>query len=334
MLAKLNHVSIKSISTCVAKSGIPLYEYAPHLIDEKQSIKFAKNTGFSKLAISSENITTADLCLKAAKELFKKTDIKPNEIDALIFLTQTPNWHLPATSHYLQNELGLSNDVFCLDVNEGCAGYEHGLYLASLLVSSNQCENVLLLVGDTITKITDPSDKATRLIFGDAGSASVLSSSNSSIIFSITTYGDRYNAIITENSRHKITSETAKGFLHLDGMGIMDFTLNEVPECIEELLKYANYDKESIELFAAHQANKLILDSLAMKLGIPSAKMPFSAGEIGNTSSASIPVLLCKDYKEQKLGKVMLCGFGVGLACALCIADLSETKILDLVKYE
>lgn len=334
MLSKFEGVGIKAISACIPETSYSLLEYGANIITEKEVKRFIKNTGFSNLAITKDNVTTSDLCYKAAMNLFEAQDINRADIDGLVFVTQTPDWHLPATSHYLQDRLGLSKNIICFDVNEGCSGYEQGLYLASILVSAKQCKNVLLLAGDTISKITNPKDRATRLIFGDAGTASIIGEVGTTMFFNINTYGDRYEAIITSGSRHRITRMSSNnGLLSLDGLGIMNFTLNEVPENILSLLEFANVKKEETDLFACHQANKLILMSLADKLDISRDKLPFVAGRTGNTSSASIPLMLCQE-KFENLKTVLLCGFGVGLACASCLTDLSNTKILDVIDYE
>lgn len=336
MLKHFENVGIESVCTCVPPHDTnvhELYEYASDLVDEKKAKRFAKGTGFSKLLIADENVITFDLCCKAAEYLLANGTTDKDEIDGLIFVTQTPDWTLPATSHALQYRLGLREDVVCFDVNEGCSGYEAGFFLAANLLAAGSCKKLLLLAGDTISKITDPQDRATRLIFGDAGSASIISRQNCDTYFNLRTYGDRYKAIITENSRHRVSNSDKQGYLFLDGLGIMDFTLNDVPVCVEDLLAFAEMNKEEVELYACHQANKAILDSLADKMGIERAKMPFVATNTGNTSSASIPLLLCQEKPEQR-EKVVLCGFGVGLACASCLTNLSKTNILGVIDYE
>lgn len=334
MFSRFNGVGIKAVSSCVPDKSYSLLEYGPDIITEKEIKRFIKSTGFSNLVISRDDVTTSDLCYKAALNLFELYEIDRKDVDGLVFVTQTPDWYLPATCHYLQHKLGLSNKIVCFDINEGCSGYEQGLYIASLLVSSKQCKKVLLLAGDTISKITDPKDRATRLIFGDAGTASIIGKEDTSMLFNINTYGDRYEAIITSGSRHRVTPPSLhNGLLSLDGLGIMNFTLNDVPENMLGLLEFANVKKEEIDLFACHQANKLILMSLADKLEIPREKLPFVAGRTGNTSSASIPLMLCQE-KFADLSNVLLCGFGVGLACASCLTDLSNTRIMDVITYE
>lgn len=332
MLSRFENIGIKAIATCLPQKRISIADYAPDLITTpKEAKRFTRSTGFANLAIT-EGETTADLCYHAALQIFADGEYKPSDIDGLLFVTQTPNWELPATSHYLQNKLGLSQDIVCFDINEGCSGYEQGLYLAASLVASKQCHNVLLLAGDTISKITSHEDRATRLIFGDAGTASIISLSDVDMSFHINTYGDKYQAIVSDKIRIDKHEYTWGGQLHLEGMDIMNFTLNEVPENINALLEFCDLNKDDIDLYACHQANKLILMSLADKLGVAHEKLPFAAENIGNTSSASIPLLLSCGI-EQKPKIALLCGFGVGLACASCITDLSKTKILDVVNY-
>lgn len=334
MLSRFDGVGIKAISACIPNTSYSILEYGSDIITEKEVKRFIKSTGFSNLVISRDDVTTSDLCYKAALNFFESNEIDRKDVDGIVFVTQTPDWYLPATCHYLQHKLGLSNKIVCFDINEGCSGYEQGLYIASLLVSSKQCKNVLLLAGDTISKITDPKDRATRLIFGDAGTASIIGEEDSSMLFNINTYGDRYEAIITSGSRHRVTPLSLhNGLLSLDGLGIMNFTLNEVPENMLGLLAFANVKIEEIDLFACHQANKLILMSLADKLEIPREKLPFVAGRTGNTSSASIPLMFCQE-KFADLSNVLLCGFGVGLACASCLTDFSNTRIMDVITYE
>lgn len=206
MLSEIKNIRIEAISACLPDKILSLTEYAPNLITEKEVKRFVKNTGFSTLAIADDNVTASDLCRSAAENIFGTANINKSEIDALIFVSQTSDWYLPATSHYLQHKLELSEDILCFDINEGCSGYVQGLYLASVLIQSKQCNKVLLLAGDTISKITNPNDRATRLIFGDAGTASIISgSTDKNIYFNINTYGGRYQAIITANSRHRIT---------------------------------------------------------------------------------------------------------------------------------
>lgn len=325
MLTKLSGIEIKKMACCLPKNIVSVYDYANGLVTEKDAKRLARGTGFSKLRITDANATTADLCYEATC-LFGGDN---EAIDGLIFVTQTPDYYLPATSHVLQEKLGLSHSVLCLDVNQGCSGYVQGLYLATLLVATKQCKNVLLLAGDTISKLTSSQDRATRCIFGDAGTATLITEGTDDIAFNISSFGERAEAIIVPNSRHRIDENAGDSYLQLDGMGIMNFTLEDVPVSINELLKFDNLNKNDIGLYACHQANKLILASLADKLGVPSEKLPFTAGEIGNTSSASIPLVLSTQV-DRNLRSVLCCGFGVGLSIGSCVADFSKTQFMGV----
>ena len=319
----LEGISIESISCCVPRNQYTLTEYAPELFNEKSARRMAKGTGFSSLRIADDNTTTADLCIKAAESIFQEEKIE--NIGALVFVSQTPDYVLPATSHILQERLGLRNDVLCLDINEGCSGYVAGIYTAGLLARQLN-KSVCLLGGDTISKLTSPVDRATRSIFGDAGTATIVAPGPQNVYFSFASYGDRADAIIVENSRHRRVDEAVNdGCLYLDGVGIMNFTLNEVPALMKDLCREANMDMADISLFACHQANKMILQSLADKLSVPVDKIPFTAGDCGNESSASIPMVLTAS-QDKDLTKVLSCGFGVGLSAGAFIYDFSRTK--------
>ena len=322
MVNNIDGIKIHSISCAVPHHKLSLVEYAPDLFTEKSAKRMAKGTGFSALRITDDDTTTSDLCAAAAEHIF--ADVDRNSVGALVFVTQTPDYVLPATSHILQDRLGLKNDVLCIDVNEGCSGYVTGVYMASVLAKQLN-SRVCLLRGDTITKLTLSEDRATRCIFGDAGTATIIEPGEQNVPFSFASYGERCNAIIMENSRHRTKENPVNdGKLYLDGLGIMNFTLNEVPEIMQKIVVEQNISLQDISLFACHQANRMILQSLAEKLQGPAEKIPFTAGECGNESSASIPMVLTASDKES-LSNVMCCGFGVGLSAGAFLYDFTDT---------
>lgn len=290
MLSTFFRSQITEICAAIPKTEVAVATYASTLLNEKESKRMVKSTGFASLRISDETTTTADLCQRAAENLSTL-----DAVDALIFVTQTPDYILPATVRGLQHRLGLSKNTLCFELNEGCAGYVHGLYLAATLIEAKQCRKVLLLCGDTSSKLTCPTDRSTRCIFGDAGSATFIeerAAKYSTMFFHLETWGERENAVIVENSRHRLLNDSSSDcYLSLDGMAVMNFTLDEVPTHIRKMLSYAGKQLSDISLFACHQANKLILTSLASALGVSDNILPFVASNTGNTSSASIPLL-------------------------------------------
>jgi 3-oxoacyl-[acyl-carrier-protein] synthase-3 len=335
MISDIKGIHINVINAALPHNLFTVTEYTKGLVNEKDAKRLAKNTGFEMLRISDEFVTTADLCFKAAENIFSKSNMKKEDIDAVVFVSQTSDYILPATSHVLQNKLGLSENIVALDINQGCSGYIYGLYISSMLVSTGNCRNVLLCAGDTISKLTAENDRATRTIFGDAGTATIISKGNDRISFNFNTLGKDYSSIIVENNSFRKNNQAEKSkFLSLDGMKIMNFTLDIVPQNIKELLNHVQIDKNEISLYACHQANKLILLSLADKLEIDREKLPFVANKIGNTSSASIPLLFTENYydKQAELKKVIACGFGVGLSVATAYFDLSDTNIIRTIE--
>lgn len=327
----IENVLIKSVACTLPRQKFTLTEYAPDLVDEKAARKIAQVSGFESLRIAPEDITTSDMCTKSAEALLADQAAK---IGAIVFVSKTPDYISPATSHILQARLNLPNDILCLDINEGCSGYMAGIYISATLTTQLR-KPVLLCGGDTNSKLTSPDDRGTRCIFGDAGFATLLVPDDDAgkISFAFANYGDKANAIIMENSRHRLVEHPKNGaYYYMDGAAVMNFTLKEVPELITQLLGDNHYTHEDISLFAFHQANKFILTTLAKKLHIPSYKIPFTAGNVGNTSSASIPLLLCGLAGKADFSRVLCAGFGVGLSVGACVADLSRTKFFDITE--
>ena len=327
----VNNAAIARIACTLPKQCFSLTEYIPSLFDEQSSERMAKRTGFSKLRIAPDNMTAADLCQVAAERVLEGVD--RNTVGSLVFVTQTPDYAVPATSHVLQERLHLRNDTLCLDINEGCSGWVEGLYIAALFCV-NTGRSACLLNGDTLSKLTSPEDRATRSIFGDAGAATLIKPGEMRLPFLFKSYGERPGAIILANYyQHRQANPKPDGgslFVALDGGEIMDFSLDEVPAAIGELLEEESLPKEEISLYACHQANKLILRYLADKLQVPREKIPFTAGEIGNESSASIPLVLTDQSTKADVSRVLCCGFGVGLSIGVCIADFSRTEFLGV----
>jgi 3-oxoacyl-[acyl-carrier-protein] synthase-3 len=346
MLHTISGVSVKGIQTTIPRNVVKVESYAD-VFGEKEIRRIIKGTGFEELRIVNEDETTSDLCFTAAKALLEKLEISPDSIDGLVFISQTPDYKLPATSNILQNRLNLSRNIVAMDINQGCSGYIYGLYLAASLVAAGGCRHVLVCVGDTISKTVNPSDRSARIIFGDAGSATIVEKGNQSFSFNIQTDGSGYSNLIIpaggyrdpysqETTLEKIDENgnlRCKNNLFMNGMEIMNFTLRDVPVAINELLLYNNLTKDQIELYALHQANKLIVQSIAKKMGIALERAPFGANRVGNTSSASIPLLLSslRNSSQCELKTVMACGFGVGLSIATAILDLSNTTIMETI---
>ena len=351
MISKLNNISIKGIQTVVPKNEIDLRKFEFNNFDLN---KIISTTGIQKVRYADSKTTSSDLNTYAAKLLIDKLDIDKNEIDAIINVSQTPDYLMPQTSNIIQKNLDINENCICLDLNIGCPGYIYGLHQASMLIHTNSCKNVLLLAGDTNSKIINDKDKALKLVFGDAGSATIISSGNNDIFFNIYNDGQQFNKLIVKdgafrnpinNYSHIETCDVEGNIrspkdLYMDGFGIFNFVLKKVPKLIQEIMEISNLDENQIDYFLLHQANKFMIERLTKKMNISPIKVPIEIKNYGNTGPSSIPLLLSSMfekndiYKLNKKNKFCLAGFGVGLSWGSCITDFNETNFNETKVYE
>jgi 3-oxoacyl-[acyl-carrier-protein] synthase III len=350
MLLRYNNVKISGISVCVPKEVVENIEFGKTVFNSEELLKTIESISVHRRHIAPKSICTSDLCYHAAKDLLVNLEVNPDEIDAVIFISQTSDYHLPATACILQDKLGIRKCSLAFDVNLGCSGYIYGLSLAMGLLNQSAIKKILILVGDTISKLVSEFDRSSCLLFGDAGSASLVESCPSSpVVFSsLNTDGSGAQSLIIQGGGYrtqssmdtlKITESSDKNGrslenLHMDGPEIFNFTIREIPRDIRALLEYAEVPIDSIDYFFFHQANKFMIDFLAKKLKIPSQKYPLSLYDFGNTSSASIPLTMASHEKSFTLNgrTIVLSGFGVGLSWGTVLMKLIDCNILP-IKY-
>lgn len=303
---------------------------------EEQEL-FAKTTGIRERRVAPASMTCSDLCYEAASDIIKRYG---NDIDALIFVTQSPDYYLPASAVILQERLGISKNCIAFDINLGCSGYVYGLSVASGLLQGGYLKKILLLAGDKSTLSTHYDDKSAYPLFGDAGTATLLEydAEGDPWHFNLQSDGSGKNAIIIEHghSRHPYDESSdaieevepgvkrTKKNLALNGIDIFNFALREVAPNINTLYEWSGADKENTDYVVFHQANRLINESVRKKLKMPAEKVPYSIDVYGNTSSASIPLTICHALKEQVAGSpknMLLSGFGVGYSWGSVLLD-------------
>lgn len=304
------------------------------------------SSGFLKRRITGKE-TTSDLCLQAANDLIKNLNLNINEIDALLFISYTPDYLMPATSYVLHKKLKLSQNCICMDIPQACSGYELGLYQAAMLINSG-CKKVLLLVGDSFSKFRDMFKNNTAPVFGDAGSATLIEYDKDAekMFFNINSDGKDFDALICENGgfRNPVKKNDFykdEGYIYnsrMDGGRIFDFTMNNVAPNIEDLLNYARIPVSDIDEFVFHQANKFILENIARKLNIePERISTKTLTNFGNQCGASIPCtisnILSEKVAKQNL-KCLLSGFGVGLSWASAIVTFDKIYCSKLNNYK
>lgn len=273
-------------------------------------------------------------------------------MNALIFVSQTPDYVLPATSCVLQNRLGLSTHCAAFDLNLGCSGYIYGLLSAFGLISENGIKRVLLLVGDTVSKMVSPNDIPANILFGDAGTATAIEfdSKAEASYFNLGSDGSGEKSLIVEaggfrkpaSEQTKIRKSHAKDHvirsdedLFVDGSAVFSFTLQRVPEIIHQLLNLAGQPLNNVDGWLLHQANKFMLDYLGEKTQINSDKIWMNIEEYGNTSSASIPLLMVTHGKkhglDKQVKKIGMVGFGVGLSWGGTLIQMNQVVLPEII---
>lgn len=351
MLKIIEHVKISAAAVCTPQNQVDIYDN-PLIYggDLKKLRKVVRATGFQKRHILAENssITAGDLCYRASLELFKN-GITKEDIGAIILVTQYPDYFGPATACVLHGKLGLAEDCLAFDVNQGCSGYVYGLLVGASLIQKNSAKKVLLLVGDTPTKSNGSGLNAVDdiPIFGDGGSATILEYDETAhaMIFEMGTRGCDYDVLIMQNggfrnpcSADLMTEESGFDYGHaMDGLKVFDFTMNIVPPSINHVMQKAQFSDNEVDYYVFHQANKMILEAIAMSAKINVDKVLRSTlSKYGNLSSASIPSVLCDEWEKfnRKKTQIVLSGFGVGLSWGSCAVMLDKPQIFPICYYE
>lgn len=293
--------------------------------------KVTQKVGVDSRHLAAENETAGDMAEKAAKKLFEEYSIDPKSIDFLMLCTQSPDYFLPSTACILQDRLGLPTTAGAFDYNLGCSGCIYGMAMAKGLITAGIAKNVLLLTAETYNKYLHPSDKSNRSIFGDGAAACLISTEGFAEIgeFSLGTDGSGANNLIVKTGAARQKEETGKyveddeghiwydDYLYMNGGAIFNFTLDAVPAMMKEILIKNKLEKDVIDYYVFHQANKFMLNTIRKICGFPKDKFYVNLSETGNTVSSTVLIGL-KDSINKctiKMGdKVMITGFGVGLS--------------------
>lgn len=343
-LLGIEHIRIDGLAAATPANRVSNFDL--DILPEKERDLLVKTTGIEFRREAPSGMTAADLCVAAAEKMFlaiedQGSTIDRNDIQALVFVTQTPDHLIPGSASHLHQRLGLSPSAMALDINQGCAGYVYGLATLASLMSAGKLKNGLLLVGDTITRLLSPEDKSTRPIFSDAGSATLLRFDPSAppMYFNLQSDGAGYQSIIVPeggtrepytdagSSMNEIAPGVRRSARHLsmEGLDIFHFASREVGPNVSQLLEFAGAEIDSVDHFVFHQANRLLNETIRKKLRIAPEKVPYSLRDYGNTSCATVPVTMVdqlNDALKSEKKKLVLSGFGVGLAWASALVEI------------
>lgn len=340
----LKNVRFAGMASCVPKRIVSnLTDCKPQLRAERE--RLVRNIGIETRRMAPEWQCFSDLAFEATEKLLDSLQWKKEEIDALIVVTQSPDYLIPATAIILQDRLGLPHTTVAFDVNLGCSAYPFGIHLLGSMISAGGIRKALLLVGDRSASMNDP-------IFSDAATATALEfdENASPMYFDLNSDGSGYRAIMLPvgGQREPVGIQHLVPFredendhwhratdLVLDGPAVLSFSTQRVPPAVEKLLTYAGADKDGVDYFIFHQANRMINETIRKKLGLPVEKVPSTLRDFGNSSGASLPVTMtARINKELEAGRkrVVLSGFGIGLSWGTALVDIENARFPDLIE--
>ena len=342
-LSTLRHVRFAGMSSCVPKRVLSNIDDCPPSLQSERA-RLIRNIGIETRRICPEWQYFSDLAFNAAERLLADLKWERNEVDALIVITQSPDYLIPSTAIILQDRLGLSNATIAYDVNLGCSAYPFGLHLLGNMISAGSIKKALLLVGDKCATVRDP-------LFSDAGTATALEYSANAppMYFDLNSDGAGYKAIMLPVGGHRepyayyhgIPSRDEHGQMHwpndliLDGPAVLSFSTQKVPPAVESSVAYAGLKLDDVDYFVFHQANRMINETIRKKLRLTEDRVPSTLKEFGNTSGASIPVTMTtrlRDAMEAEKKKLLLCGFGIGLSWGTCILDIEGAVFPEMLE--
>lgn len=291
---------------------------------EKEMRSVHKMTGINQRRIALPGQCASDLAFEAAERLIAHHQIDRTSIDALIFTSQTPDYRTPATACALHGRLGLSERCAAFDINQACAGYVYSLMVGNSLLASGAARRVMLLNGDTLSKMVHPDDRGLVALTGDAGVATLLEAGDGAGIeaFRLGTDGSQFQRLIVPAGGCRSLAPQPEGapppdFLFMDGPAVFHFSIYRIPDFLRECLGEWQMTMDDIDLVLLHQANRTMVEMIYKSLRVPPEKQFINIGEIGNTAGAALPTLLSEAWREGRIkpgSRTLLCGFGAGLS--------------------
>ena len=350
-IIKFSNIGVTAIAACVPKNIIDNYNYNLDIWSKDEVKKVVSKVGVMERRFVDDKTCSSDLCFAAAEKLITDNAIDRNEIDLVLFLSQTPDYRMPATSILLQNRLGLPMSTMAFDVSLGCSGFISALSIVYSMMQNKGFRKALLLNGETRSKVYSRKDRREAFIFGDAGVAALIERDDKfgESHFSLNSDGSRGDLIMipgggyrnmssVETLREKIVDEygNIRSDEHgrMNGADVFNFVIVEVPKDIKRLLESSGEDIQEMDYYVFHQANAFINNHIAKKLKLDKDRIPWTIQKYGNTSSVSVPLTIVSELKDKMEGKkkIMMSAFGVGMAWATAIVPFVDCKISDIVE--
>ncbi len=352
---EINNIKVQGITVCLPNNVVENIDYSVVPVENRPD--FISAIGIERRHVAMNNVCTSDLCYEAAQHLIEKLQWNKDDIDLIVFVSQTPDYKMPATSCLLQHRLGLPKTCMTIDVSQGCSGYVYGLSVIGSLISSGSIKRGLLLVGNTQTKNINYNDKSAYPLFSDAGSATAIeyypkNSDNFKLSF-MTDGGGEHTIIIPDGGyRNMVTPDSfiereyggsiKRNNLNLfmQGDDVFAFVISNIPKATREMynhfiLKFSAIEPEKIDYFLIHHASKIIINKLKRKLSIPDEKVPLLLKDYGNSSNVSIPLLMVNSIRNEILSRPLqlyVSSFGVGLSLGVGILSIHQLMCCDIIE--
>ena len=352
-IISFENVGITAMAACLPKTIINNYEYDLDIWPREEVKKVVDKVGVEQRRFASDKTCASDLCFAAAEKLLADNSINKSEIDLLVFLSQTPDYRMPATSILLQNRLGLPMSTMAFDISLGCSGFISALTIVYAMMQNHGFRKALLLDGETRSKVYSRKDRREAFIFGDAGIAALIERDNKfgKSHFSLNSDGSRGELIMISGGGYRNMSsvETLKEKVvdeygnirtdengYMNGADVFNFVIVEVPNDIKRLMAASGEDIQNMDYYIFHQANAFINNYIAKKMKLDKERIPWTIQKYGNTSSVSVPLTIVSELKDKMKGnkKLMLSAFGVGMAWASAIVPFVDCKISDIIEIE
>lgn len=343
-------VGITALAAAVPKHVIKNYEYTEFFpVDQVKEV--VDKVGIYERRFADEKTCASDLCFAAAEKLIADNNIDRSEIDLLVFISQTPDFRMPATSVILQERLGLSQSTIAFDINLGCSAFLYGMSVVYSMMEKSGLRRALILDGETRSKVYSPKDRRTAFLFGDGGVAALVERNEKfgKSYFSLNSDGSRADLIKINGGgyRNPSSAETLRERVvdeygnirndeqgYMDGGDVFNFVIREIPRDIKQTLAHAGVDKDALDFYVFHQANNFINTYLAKKLKLDIEKIPSCVEKFGNTSSVSVPLTIVSELRGRMNGNrnLLLSAFGVGMTWATGIVPFVDCKISELTE--
>lgn len=349
-LLQFKGVGVTALAGTVPRTVIDNYKYTQYF-PEDQVREVVDKVGIYERRFADEKTCSSDLCFAAAEKLIADNGIDRSEIDLLIFISQTPDYRMPATSVLLQERLGLPNSTIAFDINLGCSAFIYGLSVAYSFMQCNNLRKALILDGETRSKVYSPKDRRSAFLFGDGGVAALVERDEKfgESFFSLNSDGSRGDLIkinaggyrmpsSVETLQEKVVDEygniRSEEQGYMNGGDVFNFVIREIPRDIKKIAEWSEVDIQSLDYYVFHQANNFINSYLAKKLKLDTTKIPSTIAKYGNTSSVSVPLTIVDQLKDNLSGKkrLMLSAFGVGMTWATAIVPFVDCRISNIVE--